>query len=213
VGSTSTSLSWAWRAEPPRTTPPPPGPALGVVVSKVLSRRSDGRCKPAMSPHSPGWRTSVKTIRGAPVVPQCGTPIRYGGTPGPTESRDHDNDEPNRYGRPMASPILLCTDGSDEALGALSAGLDLLGPEYEFVLVTVADAPDEGSMAGPVMPDPNCLSRSTTTKLPKLAKQPNLRLERRKASSHSLAPRFMSFAVTLAQPSVNLQLNCPLGQS
>jgi nucleotide-binding universal stress UspA family protein len=48
----------------------------------------------------------------------------------------------------MASPIVLCTDGSPEALGALSAGLDLLGPEHEFVLVTVTDAPDEASLAG-----------------------------------------------------------------
>jgi nucleotide-binding universal stress UspA family protein len=48
----------------------------------------------------------------------------------------------------MASPILLCTDGSDAALGALSAGLDLLGREHEFVLVTVADTPDEASLVG-----------------------------------------------------------------
>jgi nucleotide-binding universal stress UspA family protein len=48
----------------------------------------------------------------------------------------------------MASPILLCTDGSDEALGAISAGLDLLGREHEFVLVTVADTPDEASLVG-----------------------------------------------------------------
>jgi nucleotide-binding universal stress UspA family protein len=48
----------------------------------------------------------------------------------------------------MASPILLCTDGSDEALGALSAGLDLLGRDHELVLVTVMDAPDEASLAG-----------------------------------------------------------------
>lgn len=48
----------------------------------------------------------------------------------------------------MASPLLLCTDGSDEALRALSAGLDLLGREHDLVLVTVTDAPDEGSLAG-----------------------------------------------------------------
>jgi nucleotide-binding universal stress UspA family protein len=50
----------------------------------------------------------------------------------------------------MAFPILLCTDGSDEALGALSAGLDLLGRDHEndLVLVTVMNAPDEGSLAG-----------------------------------------------------------------
>ncbi len=48
----------------------------------------------------------------------------------------------------MGSPILLCTDGSDEALGAISAGLDLLGRDHELVLVTVMDAPDEASLAG-----------------------------------------------------------------
>jgi nucleotide-binding universal stress UspA family protein len=48
----------------------------------------------------------------------------------------------------MASPILLCTDGSDAALGALSAGLQLLGRDNEMVLVTVMDAPDEGALAG-----------------------------------------------------------------
>jgi nucleotide-binding universal stress UspA family protein len=48
----------------------------------------------------------------------------------------------------MASPILLCTDDSDEAVGAIAAGLDLLGRQNEFVLVTVMDAPDEGSLVG-----------------------------------------------------------------
>lgn len=48
----------------------------------------------------------------------------------------------------MPFPILLCTDGSDEAGEALSAGLDLLGRDHEFVLVTVMNAPDEGSLAG-----------------------------------------------------------------
>ena len=52
------------------------------------------------------------------------------------------------YDGPMSPPILLCTDGSDEALGAISAGLDLLGRDHEFVLVTVMDAPDEGSLVG-----------------------------------------------------------------
>lgn len=52
------------------------------------------------------------------------------------------------YRRPMASPILLCTDGSDEALRALSAGLDLLGRDHDLVLVSVMDTPDEGSLAG-----------------------------------------------------------------
>src|SRR5271170_5794607 len=48
----------------------------------------------------------------------------------------------------MTSPILLCTDGSSEALGALAAGLDLLGRDHEFVLVSVMDAPDEASLVG-----------------------------------------------------------------
>ena len=48
----------------------------------------------------------------------------------------------------MNSPILLCTDGSDEALRALSAGLALLGRDHEFILVSVMDAPDEASLVG-----------------------------------------------------------------
>jgi nucleotide-binding universal stress UspA family protein len=48
----------------------------------------------------------------------------------------------------MPSPILLCTDGSDAALGALSAGVNLLGRDHDFVLVTVMDAPEEASLAG-----------------------------------------------------------------
>ena len=46
------------------------------------------------------------------------------------------------------TPILLCTDRIDAALGALSAGLQLLGRDQEMVLVTVMDAPDEGALAG-----------------------------------------------------------------
>ena len=48
----------------------------------------------------------------------------------------------------MGSPILLCTDGSDDALNALSAGLDLVGRDQLLVLVTVVDAPDEASLVG-----------------------------------------------------------------
>ena len=48
----------------------------------------------------------------------------------------------------MASPILLCTDGSDAASGALAAGLQLLGRDNDIVLVMVMDAPDEGALAG-----------------------------------------------------------------
>jgi nucleotide-binding universal stress UspA family protein len=48
----------------------------------------------------------------------------------------------------MSSRIMLCTDGSDAALRALSAGVDLLGRDHDFVLVTVMDAPEEASMVG-----------------------------------------------------------------
>jgi len=46
------------------------------------------------------------------------------------------------------SPILLCTDGSDQSMDALSAGLDLLGRDHDYVLVTVADAPDPELLSG-----------------------------------------------------------------
>jgi nucleotide-binding universal stress UspA family protein len=48
----------------------------------------------------------------------------------------------------MPGPILLCTDGSDVALDALSSGLALLGREHSYVVVTVADEPDEGAIYG-----------------------------------------------------------------
>jgi len=48
----------------------------------------------------------------------------------------------------MAPPILLCADGSDVALDALVAGVDLLGRDAAFVLVTVADAPDPDVLSG-----------------------------------------------------------------
>jgi nucleotide-binding universal stress UspA family protein len=48
----------------------------------------------------------------------------------------------------MTRPILLCADGSDEALDALAAGLELLGPGNGYVLVTVADAPDPEVLSG-----------------------------------------------------------------
>jgi nucleotide-binding universal stress UspA family protein len=48
----------------------------------------------------------------------------------------------------MAHPILLCTDGSGEALRSLSDGLDLLGREHDLVLVSVMDVPDEASLVG-----------------------------------------------------------------
>jgi nucleotide-binding universal stress UspA family protein len=48
----------------------------------------------------------------------------------------------------MPSRVLLCTDGSEQALRALAAGLDLLGFDHEFALVSVMDTPDEASLAG-----------------------------------------------------------------
>ena len=48
----------------------------------------------------------------------------------------------------MATPILLCTDGSEHALDALAAGIDLLGRDHHFILVTVADAPDPDVLTG-----------------------------------------------------------------
>ena len=52
------------------------------------------------------------------------------------------------YGWPVASPVLLCTDGSAAASSALAAGLELLGPDQDFVLVTVMNAPDEAALVG-----------------------------------------------------------------
>jgi nucleotide-binding universal stress UspA family protein len=68
--------------------------------------------------------------------------------PGWTRVDGPSPDAANDYGWAMASPILLCTDGSDEARRALSAGLELLGRHHELVLVTVMDGPDEGALAG-----------------------------------------------------------------
>lgn len=48
----------------------------------------------------------------------------------------------------MAAPILLCADGSDLSLDALAAGLDLLGRDRHYLLVTVADAPDPEVLSG-----------------------------------------------------------------
>src|SRR5277367_4042163 len=48
----------------------------------------------------------------------------------------------------MTPPILLCTDGSEQSLDALSLGLDLLGRTKDLVLVTVATAPDPASLVG-----------------------------------------------------------------
>jgi nucleotide-binding universal stress UspA family protein len=48
----------------------------------------------------------------------------------------------------VSTPILLCADGSDEALDALAAGIDLLGRGRRYVLVTVADVPDPDVLSG-----------------------------------------------------------------
>jgi len=48
----------------------------------------------------------------------------------------------------MPSPVLLCADGSEAALDALAAGVDLLGAGTHYVLVTVADAPDPEVLTG-----------------------------------------------------------------
>ena len=48
----------------------------------------------------------------------------------------------------MTAPILLCADGSDLSLDALAAGIDLLGRDHRYLLVTVADAPDPDVMSG-----------------------------------------------------------------
>jgi len=48
----------------------------------------------------------------------------------------------------MTPPVLLCADGSDEALDALATGLALLGRGDGYVLVTVADAPDPDVLSG-----------------------------------------------------------------
>jgi nucleotide-binding universal stress UspA family protein len=80
---------------------------------------------------SPGLRTrkgSVGDVAGDPSVPETG--------------------HVDGYRRAMASPLLLCTDGSDEALAALVTGVDLLGRDRDLVLVYVMDGPDEASLAG-----------------------------------------------------------------
>lgn len=63
------------------------------------------------------------------------------------------------YGGAMAAPILLCTDGSDQAMDALQAGLDLLGRASAYVLVTVADAPDPDVLTGTAHPGSDLSAR------------------------------------------------------
>lgn len=48
----------------------------------------------------------------------------------------------------MTGPILLCTDGSEHSTSALVAGLDLLGRDGPFIVVTVMDEPDPMLVTG-----------------------------------------------------------------
>lgn len=48
----------------------------------------------------------------------------------------------------MASPVLLCTDGSDLSLAALADGMALLHTDSAFEIVTVSNPPDPAVMAG-----------------------------------------------------------------
>lgn len=59
----------------------------------------------------------------------------------------------------MASPVLLCADGSDLSTSALAAGVALLAPGSELIVVTVIDELDPAMLsgsghAGPVMTGP-----------------------------------------------------------
>jgi nucleotide-binding universal stress UspA family protein len=61
-----------------------------------------------------------------------------------------------RYGARMASPVLLCTDGSELSIAALRAGVELLGADTTYAVVTVMNEPDPmwvtgTGMAGSVM--------------------------------------------------------------
>jgi nucleotide-binding universal stress UspA family protein len=56
----------------------------------------------------------------------------------------------------MSGPVLICTDGSEPCIEALSAGLALVGSEHDLVVVTVLNDPDPmlvtgGGFAGGVM--------------------------------------------------------------
>ncbi len=48
----------------------------------------------------------------------------------------------------MISPVLVCTDGSDLSIAALSAGLALLRSGLPLVVVTVIDEPDVSLVTG-----------------------------------------------------------------
>ena len=48
----------------------------------------------------------------------------------------------------MASPVLLCTDGSHLSLAALADGIAVLRADSAFEIVTVSNPPDPAVMAG-----------------------------------------------------------------
>ena len=48
----------------------------------------------------------------------------------------------------MTSPILLCTDGSELSVAAVKSGIELLGADSEFELVSVADSPEAAALVG-----------------------------------------------------------------
>lgn len=48
----------------------------------------------------------------------------------------------------MASPALLCTDGSDLSVRALAAGLGVLRPDLPRLIVTAIDEPDPTLVTG-----------------------------------------------------------------
>ena len=50
--------------------------------------------------------------------------------------------------RLVTAPVLLCTDGSVLAKAALAAGLALVGPDPDVILVTVAEDPDPTLLTG-----------------------------------------------------------------
>jgi nucleotide-binding universal stress UspA family protein len=48
----------------------------------------------------------------------------------------------------VTAPVLLCTDGSDLAIAALRAGVELLGPDARLVIVAVVAEPDATLLTG-----------------------------------------------------------------
>lgn len=48
----------------------------------------------------------------------------------------------------MSLPLILCVDGSELAIGALRAGLELFGDDGPIVLVTVVEPPDPSLVTG-----------------------------------------------------------------